>query len=113
MRAIYNEKFKFVSIEIPKSYKKYYHDILKADPSVVDLKKMGPYYYDFGLLLVNLMNDEAGKAIGRILLWVNLVLNADSIYIVMIFYSMYFLFSAFDIDLGELWIWLVRRTIET
>jgi hypothetical protein len=55
---------------LPKSYKPFYHEILKADPCVVDLRKMGPYYYDFGSLLVSLLDSETGLEIAKILLWV-------------------------------------------
>jgi hypothetical protein len=70
IRAIYNDKFKFVSIDVPKWYKKFYHEILKADPTVVNLRKMVSCYFDFGLLLVQLMDDDLGRSIGRTLLWV-------------------------------------------
>lgn len=70
IKAIYNEKFKFVSIEIPKEYKPVYHEILRADPCVVDLRKLGPYYYDFGSLLVHLEH-LLSQDIAKILLWVN------------------------------------------
>ncbi|RNA39904.1 DNA replication complex GINS PSF3-like [Brachionus plicatilis] len=68
VKAIYNEKFKFVNIDLPKWYKKFYHDILEADACVVDLRKMGPYYYDFGVLLLNLVETDIGLNIARTLL---------------------------------------------
>ncbi len=69
VKAIYNEKFKFVKIEIPKWYTKFHHEIINADPTVVNLKKMGPYYYDFGLLIANLIDDESmGRSIAHALL---------------------------------------------
>jgi hypothetical protein len=71
VKSVYNEKFKFASIEIPKWYKNFYHEILKADANVVDLRKMGPYYYDFGRLLVNLADQDSSQNIAKILLWVN------------------------------------------
>ena len=67
---MYNEKFKFADIDLPKGYKKFQHEILNADPSVVDLRKMGPYYYDFGLLLVNLTETDISQTIAKSLLWV-------------------------------------------
>jgi GINS complex subunit 3 len=69
VKAIHNEKFKFAEIDLPKWYKKFYHEILKADPCVVDLRKMGPYYYDFGSLLANLIDMDNGQNIAKILLW--------------------------------------------
>jgi GINS complex subunit 3 len=70
VKSIYNDKFKFVSIDIPKQYKKFYHEILKADPCVVDLRKLAQFFYDFGLMVVGLLDDDMGKSIGRLLLWV-------------------------------------------
>lgn len=70
VRSIYNDKFKFASVEIPKWYKNFYHEILKADANVVDLRKMGPYYYDFGRLLVSLVEHDSSQTIAKILLWV-------------------------------------------
>jgi GINS complex subunit 3 len=71
VKAIHNEKFKFVNIEIPKEYRPVYHEILRADPCVVDLRKLGPYYYDFGTLLVQL-DHLLSQDIAKILLWVSL-----------------------------------------
>ena len=73
VKSIYNDKFKFASIEIPKWYKNFYHEILKADANVVDLRKMGPFYYEFGRLLVGLADVDLGQSIAKILLWVNKV----------------------------------------
>ncbi len=36
-----------------------FREVLKADPAVVDLNKMGPYYYQAGLQLCTLPNEEA------------------------------------------------------
>lgn len=69
VKAIYNEKFKFATIDLPKWYKKFYHEIIKADPCVVDLRKMGPYYYDFGIMLVNLVEIDMSQTIAKTLLW--------------------------------------------
>ena len=71
VKAIYNDKSKFATIDLPKWYKKFYHEILKADPSVVDLRKMGPYYYDFGILLVCMVEPDLGQSIAKTLLWVS------------------------------------------
>lgn len=69
VKSLYNDKFKFVSIDIPKWYKNFYHEILKADANVVDLRKMGPYYYDFGSLLVSIIDPDIGQSVAKILLW--------------------------------------------
>ncbi len=70
VKAIYNDKYKSASIDLPKWYKKFYHEILSADPCVVDLRKMGPYYYDFGILLVGLVDPDTAQNIAATLLWV-------------------------------------------
>ena len=70
VKSIYNEKYKFVSIVLPKAYNKFNNEILEADPCVVDLRKMGPHYYDFGVLLVNLVDIDTALAISKSLLWV-------------------------------------------
>jgi len=70
VKSIYNDKFKFVNIEIPKWYKNFYHEILKADANVVDLRKMGPYYYHFGRHLVTIVDPDIAQSIAKILLWV-------------------------------------------
>ncbi|KAL5021176.1 hypothetical protein ScPMuIL_000331 [Solemya velum] len=41
-----------ISIELPKQYRGSYREILDADANVVDLHKMGPYYYAFGTQLL-------------------------------------------------------------
>ena len=35
-------------LEVPKTYREVYREIMTADPLVVDLHKQGPYYYEFG-----------------------------------------------------------------
>lgn len=70
VKSIYNDKYKFATIDYPKWYKKFYDEILKADPCVVDLRKMGPHYYEFGLLLVALVEVDSGQNIAKTLLWV-------------------------------------------
>jgi hypothetical protein len=70
VKAVVNDKLKCSAIDIPKWYKKFYHEILKADPCVVDLKKMGPYYYTFGCLLTQIVDFDTSENIAKILLWV-------------------------------------------
>lgn len=41
-----------VSVELPKQYKCGQRDILTADANVVDLYKLGPYYYSMGMKLL-------------------------------------------------------------
>ena len=39
---------KSLFLQVPKTYKEVYREIMTADPLVVDLHKQGPYYYEFG-----------------------------------------------------------------
>ena len=43
-----------VSVELPKSYRENYREIIRADANVVDLHKLGPYYYNSGMKLLQL-----------------------------------------------------------
>merc|ERR1712059_115847 len=48
----------------PKTYREVYREIMSADPLVVDLHKLGPYYYEFGRYLIKQSQTE-GEAIGE------------------------------------------------
>ncbi|PSN50963.1 DNA replication complex GINS protein PSF3 [Blattella germanica] len=54
------------SVDIPKMYKEAYREILKADPSVVDLHKLCLYFYQFGTYISRLDHRES-TAVGTIL----------------------------------------------
>ncbi|XP_061197042.1 DNA replication complex GINS protein PSF3-like [Saccostrea echinata] len=41
-----------VSVDLPKQYKEGYREIFTADPTVVDLHKLGPYFYNYGSQLL-------------------------------------------------------------
>ena len=47
-----------VSVDIPKIYKEGYREIMKADPFVLDLHKLGPHFYEFGRYLMKLSSVE-------------------------------------------------------
>ncbi len=49
----------FYVTELPKPYKASYREILSADPAVVDLHKLGPYYYAFGSLFQHFEHPES------------------------------------------------------
>ena len=49
---------RIVSVEMPKTYREGYRQILKADANVVDLHKLGPYYYNFGTKLLHFSFEE-------------------------------------------------------
>lgn len=55
-KYLYN--YSMIDIELPKYYKSNYRHILEADPSLPDLHKAGPYYYQFGQLLLSLRREE-------------------------------------------------------
>ncbi|XP_076817129.1 DNA replication complex GINS protein PSF3-like [Clavelina lepadiformis] len=50
---------KFISFDYTKPYKGTYREILKADASVVDLHKIGPFFYAFGQQLLTLNHNES------------------------------------------------------
>jgi len=54
----------YLDVEVPKTYREVYREIMTADPLVVDLHKQGPYYYEFGRQLMKQSQSE-GEAIGR------------------------------------------------
>lgn len=45
-------------MELPKIYKESWRTVFSADANVVDLHKMGPYYYGFGSQLLNFDNPD-------------------------------------------------------
>lgn len=55
------------SVEIPKIYKEAYREILIADASIVDLHKIGRYFYEFGSYLIKLNHRDA-EAINTMLM---------------------------------------------
>merc|ERR1712193_42287 len=57
------------SVELPKTYNESYRDIYKADALVLDLHKLGPYFYRFGMKLLHFQHDDSGD-VARILLQV-------------------------------------------
>ncbi|XP_028410133.1 DNA replication complex GINS protein PSF3-like [Dendronephthya gigantea] len=49
---------RIVSVELPKVYREAYRQIFEADATVVDLNKLGPYFYQFGEKLLEFGNAE-------------------------------------------------------
>lgn len=49
--ALCSQKRRIVSVELPKAYRESYREVMKADANVVNLYKLGPYYYNFGMKL--------------------------------------------------------------
>lgn len=57
--------------DTPKVYRASYRQILSADPNVVDLHKLGPYFYAFGqkILQLNLLDiDEIGTSLMKVIM---------------------------------------------
>jgi len=55
-----NRRRRTVTAELPRQYREVYREILSADASVVDLHKLGPYYFSLGsYVLKHFENTEA------------------------------------------------------
>lgn len=52
-KALCTRRRKIVTVGIPKAYSESQRDILSADANIVDLYKMGPYYYSMGVKLLH------------------------------------------------------------
>ncbi|KAK2190338.1 hypothetical protein NP493_84g05066 [Ridgeia piscesae] len=48
-----------VSVELPKVYRESYREIFDADATVVDLHKLGPYFYLFGTRLLHFEHPDS------------------------------------------------------
>ncbi|NWQ88034.1 PSF3 protein, partial [Burhinus bistriatus] len=57
-KGLHDGKRRIISVELPKIYKEAWRTVFSADANVVDLHKMGPYYYGFGSQLLNFDNPE-------------------------------------------------------
>ncbi|NXO24935.1 PSF3 protein, partial [Cisticola juncidis] len=57
-KGLHDSKRRIISVELPKIYKEAWRTVFSADANVVDLHKMGPYYYGFGSQLLNFENPE-------------------------------------------------------
>ena len=69
---------RIISVEIPKVYREAYREILNADANEVNLHKMGPYFYHFGLYLLRFSHQESDD--------ICRILNQVSVHI-FVFYS--------------------------
>ncbi|XP_063168996.1 DNA replication complex GINS protein PSF3 [Candoia aspera] len=56
-KGLYDRR-RILSVELPKVYKESWRTVFNADASVVDLHKLGPYYYGFGSQLLNFDSPE-------------------------------------------------------
>ncbi|XP_010882348.1 DNA replication complex GINS protein PSF3 isoform X1 [Esox lucius] len=57
-KGLYERKRRVVSVELPKVYKEGWRTVFSADPTVVDLHKMGPYYYGLGSQMLHFDSPE-------------------------------------------------------
>ncbi|CAL1595225.1 unnamed protein product [Knipowitschia caucasica] len=57
-KGLYERKRRVLSVELPKVYKEGWRTVFTADPNVVDLHKMGPYYYGLGSQMLNFDSPE-------------------------------------------------------
>ena len=57
-KGLYERKRRVLSVELPKVYREGWRTVFSADPTVVDLHKMGPYYYGLGSQLLHFQNPE-------------------------------------------------------
>ena len=51
-RMLCSRRRQIVSVGLPKAYREAQRDILSADANIVDLYKLGPYYYSMGVKLL-------------------------------------------------------------
>ncbi|GAB1598356.1 DNA replication complex GINS protein PSF3-like isoform X1 [Argonauta hians] len=50
-QALCSQKRHIISVEVPKPYRVGYRDVMGADATVVNLHKLGPFFYDLGCKL--------------------------------------------------------------
>ncbi|XP_036391707.1 DNA replication complex GINS protein PSF3 isoform X1 [Megalops cyprinoides] len=57
-KGLYERKRRVLSVDPPKTYRQGWRTVLGADPNVVDLHKMGPYFYGMGSQLLHFQGPE-------------------------------------------------------
>lgn len=53
--------YSMIDIDLPKGYNQNSRDTLKADPLEVNLHRLGPNYYEFGILLLGLRREKGNN----------------------------------------------------
>ncbi|XP_054856600.1 DNA replication complex GINS protein PSF3 [Eublepharis macularius] len=66
-KGLYDNKRRVISVELPKIYKESWRTVFTADANVVDLHKLGPFYYGFGSQLLNFDSPENAEIAQTIL----------------------------------------------
>lgn len=57
-KGLYEKKRRVLSVELPKVYREGWRTVFNADSNVVDLHKMGPYYYGLGSQMLHFDSPE-------------------------------------------------------
>ncbi|XP_061578503.1 DNA replication complex GINS protein PSF3 [Cololabis saira] len=57
-KGLYESKRRVLAVELPKVYREGWRTVFSADPNIVDLHKMGPYYYGLGSQLLHFESPE-------------------------------------------------------
>lgn len=78
-KGLYERKRRVLSVEMPKVYREGWRTVFTADPNVVDLHKMGPYYYGLGSQLLHFDSPE-NPDIAQALLQVSRGKNNNSVW---------------------------------
>ncbi|XP_060644196.2 DNA replication complex GINS protein PSF3 [Anolis sagrei] len=66
-KGLYDNKQRIISVELPAVYKESWRTVFSADANVVDLHKLGPYYYAFGSQMLNFDSPENAELAQTIL----------------------------------------------
>ncbi|XP_054633808.1 DNA replication complex GINS protein PSF3 isoform X2 [Dunckerocampus dactyliophorus] len=67
VEGLYEQNKGMLSVELPKVYRQGWRTVFHADPAVVDLHKLGPYYYGLGSQMLHFDSPE-NQDIAHILL---------------------------------------------
>lgn len=62
-KELCSRRRRIVSVDLPKVYREAYREILRADASVVDLHKLGPYFYGIGTKLMHFDDEENAQIV--------------------------------------------------
>lgn len=73
-KGLYERSRKVLSTELPKVFREGWRTVFRADPTVVDLHKLGPYYYGLGSQMLHFQSPENAE-IGQTLLQVSRFLS--------------------------------------
>lgn len=57
-KGLFDNKRRILSVELPKIYQEGWRTVFSADANVVDLHKLGPYFYGFGSQLLHFDSPE-------------------------------------------------------